>query len=41
VYLRQIIERRTVPDLFRFGSDESGTGTLVPVALPGKPGGAM
>lgn len=41
VYLRQILEKRTVPDLYRFGADESGRGTLVPVGLPGKPGGAM
>jgi hypothetical protein len=41
IYLRQIVEKRIVPDLYRFGADEAGRSTLVPVAMPSKPGGAM
>ena len=36
-----IVEKRIVPDLYRFGADEAGRSTLVPVGVPGKSGGAM
>lgn len=41
VYMRQIVERRIVPDLYRAGSDELGRAVPVRSSIPPKSGGSM
>lgn len=38
IYVRQFVERAVVPDLYRLGTDESGSATLVPTDI-GRTGG--